>query len=297
MEANENRKFDRVGTRWRRPPGRGRSPRRSASSSRCGARACCPTRSSTQAKQRAPRRHVTGERRVVSLVPSVTETLVAWGRPPIACTRFCEQPDLPHVGGTKDPDVAAIVALAPDLVVMCEEENRREDAAALDRAGRGHRRARHRRPGRRGPRPAGARRGGRASPRGHRRPAGDRRGRRAPATGRRPGRAFVPIWRRPWMSLSGGTYGSSLLGRPRRRQRVRRRRPPLPRGDAGRGARRPARRGAGAQRAVPVPRAPRRGAVVGGPGRAGRRPGPVLVGRPHSRRPRPAWRRPWRGLG
>jgi hypothetical protein len=26
-------------------------------------------------------------------------------------------------------------------------------------------------------------------------------------------RAFVPIWRRPWMSLSGSTYGSSLLGR------------------------------------------------------------------------------------
>jgi len=24
-------------------------------------------------------------------------------------------------------------------------------------------------------------------------------------------RAFVPIWRRPWMSLAAGTYGSSLL--------------------------------------------------------------------------------------
>ena len=69
--------------------------------------------------------------RVVSLVPSVTETLLAWQITPVAVTRFCEQPDLPHVGGTKDPDVAAIVELRPDLVVLCDEENRREDADAL----------------------------------------------------------------------------------------------------------------------------------------------------------------------
>ncbi|MGH2476025.1 MAG: helical backbone metal receptor, partial [Candidatus Limnocylindrales bacterium] len=73
--------------------------------------------------------------RVISLVPSVTETLLAWGVTPVACTRFCEQPDLPHVGGTKDPDVAAIVELRPDLVVLCVEENRREDADALTEAG------------------------------------------------------------------------------------------------------------------------------------------------------------------
>ena len=73
--------------------------------------------------------------RVVSLVPSVTETLLAWGVTPVACTRFCEQPDLPHVGGTKDPDVAAIVDIRPDLVVLCVEENRREDADALNAAG------------------------------------------------------------------------------------------------------------------------------------------------------------------
>ena len=77
--------------------------------------------------------------RVVSLVPSVTETLLAWGVDVIACTRFCEQPELLHVGGTKDPDIAAIVALAPDLVVVDREENRREDAEALD--GRGDRRS------------------------------------------------------------------------------------------------------------------------------------------------------------
>ena len=64
--------------------------------------------------------------RVVSLVPSVTETLLAWGIEPIACTRFCEQPGLENVGGTKDPDLVGIEALAPDLVVLDREENRLE---------------------------------------------------------------------------------------------------------------------------------------------------------------------------
>lgn len=73
--------------------------------------------------------------RIVSLVPSVTETLLDWGVPVAACTRFCEQPSMVHVGGTKDPDLAAIVALAPDVVVMDREENRREDADALVAAG------------------------------------------------------------------------------------------------------------------------------------------------------------------
>jgi ABC-type Fe3+-hydroxamate transport system substrate-binding protein len=73
--------------------------------------------------------------RVVSLVPSVTETLLAWGIAPVAVTRFCEQPDYEAVGGTKDPEIERIVELAPDLVVLCREENRREDAEALTAAG------------------------------------------------------------------------------------------------------------------------------------------------------------------
>ena len=73
--------------------------------------------------------------RVVSLVPSVTETLIEWGIEPVAVTRFREQPDLRSVGGTKDPDVDAIVELAPELVVMNDEENRLEDADALRAAG------------------------------------------------------------------------------------------------------------------------------------------------------------------
>ncbi len=73
--------------------------------------------------------------RVVSLVPSVTETLSTWGVPPIACTRFCERPDIVEVGGTKNPNIDAIVSLQPDVVVLDAQENRREDAVALQRAG------------------------------------------------------------------------------------------------------------------------------------------------------------------
>lgn len=143
--------------------------------------------------------------RTVSLIPSATETLVAWATPPIACTRFCEQPDLPTVGGTKNPDIDAILALAPDVVVMCPEENRLPDAEALRDAGLHVHIC--------SPRTvdevdsalselAGA---VGASP---------------PTTAvmgatERPEplgvRAFVPIWRRPWMTFTGDTYGSSVL--------------------------------------------------------------------------------------
>lgn len=141
--------------------------------------------------------------RVVSLVPSVTETLVAWGRRPVACTRFCEQPTIAHVGGTKRPRIDDIVALAPDLVVMCDEENRLEDHDALVAAGlRVHV----------------------ASPRSvaevpdvldaladavevarpvHRVTS--------PPPDEPIRRAFVPIWVRPWMTFSADTYGASVL--------------------------------------------------------------------------------------
>jgi ABC-type Fe3+-hydroxamate transport system substrate-binding protein len=146
---------------------------------------------------------VTGPR-VVSLVPSVTETLLAWGVTPVACTRFCEQPDLPHVGGTKDPDVARIVELRPDLVVLCVEENRREDAEALTEAGIATAAlsidavadvapALRMLAGLVGVDPDGVELADRSAPVGERL------------------RAFVPVWKRPWMSLAGGTYGSSLL--------------------------------------------------------------------------------------
>lgn len=140
--------------------------------------------------------------RVVSLVPSATETLLAWGVEPVAVTRFCEQPDLPTVGGTKDPDVDAIAALEPDLVVMCVEENRREDAdALLDRCIAVH--------------PVDVDGVADVAP---------ELARLAVALGIEPPRwdlpeatpprgveAFVPIWRRPWMTVSGVTYAASVL--------------------------------------------------------------------------------------
>lgn len=81
-------------------------------------------------------------RRVVSLCPSITETLVAIGglKRLVAATRYCVRPKgllwgLPRIGGTKNPDIARILALNPDLVFANEEENRLEDVRALEGAG------------------------------------------------------------------------------------------------------------------------------------------------------------------
>ncbi len=81
-------------------------------------------------------------RRVVSLCPSITETLVAIGglKRLAAATRYCVRPKgmlwgLPRIGGTKDPDISRILALKPDLVFVNEEENRIEDVRALEEAG------------------------------------------------------------------------------------------------------------------------------------------------------------------
>ncbi len=81
-------------------------------------------------------------RRLVSLVPSLTEALFALGLggQVTGVTRFCEEPArqltaIPRVGGTKDPDVAVIRALCPDLVIASSEENREVDVAALREAG------------------------------------------------------------------------------------------------------------------------------------------------------------------
>jgi ABC-type hemin transport system substrate-binding protein len=142
--------------------------------------------------------------RVVSLVPSATETLRAWGTTPVACTRFCEQPDLPTVGGTKNPDIDAIVALRPDLVVVDEEENRREDHDALIHAGldvhvlaiRSIDDLDRQLP------TLASRVGATWTPLGTEDAV-------PPGSGRR---AFVPIWRRPWMAIGSHTYGASLLG-------------------------------------------------------------------------------------
>jgi len=141
--------------------------------------------------------------RIVSLVPSVTETLLAWGIEPVACTRFCEQPLLTHVGGTKDPDVAAIAALAPDLVVVDREENRREDAEAISAAGLSLHVTHVTSLADVEPMLVALAEAVGAPP-----PAPVALTALVPAPRRR---AFVPIWRRPWMTLNADTYGSSVL--------------------------------------------------------------------------------------
>jgi ABC-type Fe3+-hydroxamate transport system substrate-binding protein len=76
-------------------------------------------------------------RRVVSLVPSLTETLfdLGCGSDVIAITDYCIFPEnlpLPRIGGTKNPDVAAIRELKPDLVHMNLEENLERHARAIE---------------------------------------------------------------------------------------------------------------------------------------------------------------------
>jgi iron complex transport system substrate-binding protein len=80
--------------------------------------------------------------RVVSLCPSITETIVAIGglKSLAGVTRYCTRPSgmlwgLPRVGGTKSPDLARIVDLKPDLVFANAEENRREDVEELRASG------------------------------------------------------------------------------------------------------------------------------------------------------------------
>ena len=151
--------------------------------------------------------------RVVSLVPSVTETLLAWGVDLVACTRFCEQPGLRHVGGTKDPQVDEIAALAPDLVVLDEEENRREDADALVAAGCPIHVTAVRSLADVAPtlaRLADATGSAVVATDDH--PRRDTGGTGTGESPPMPGRsAFVAIWRRPWMTISADTYGSSML--------------------------------------------------------------------------------------
>lgn len=78
-------------------------------------------------------------RRVVSLVPSITEGLVAARADAVVgATDWCTHPpdlDVTRVRGTKNPDRAAIEALRPDLVVANQEENRELDVRRLREAG------------------------------------------------------------------------------------------------------------------------------------------------------------------
>lgn len=76
-------------------------------------------------------------RRVVSLVPSETESVCALGGGErlVGRTDYCEEPPavraIPSVGGTKRFDVERVLSLAPDLVLANQEENGERDVRAL----------------------------------------------------------------------------------------------------------------------------------------------------------------------
>jgi ABC-type Fe3+-hydroxamate transport system substrate-binding protein len=78
-------------------------------------------------------------RRVVSLVPSLTESVAA-SRVEllVGATDWCTHPrklDVIRVRGTKNPDLDAVLRLEPDLVLANQEENRPVDITAMRDAG------------------------------------------------------------------------------------------------------------------------------------------------------------------
>jgi ABC-type Fe3+-hydroxamate transport system substrate-binding protein len=77
--------------------------------------------------------------RVVSLVPSLTEAIAVTRREcVVGATDWCTHPvglQTARVRGTKNPDVAAIISLAPDLVIANKEESRELDVRRLRDAG------------------------------------------------------------------------------------------------------------------------------------------------------------------
>jgi ABC-type Fe3+-hydroxamate transport system substrate-binding protein len=155
-----------------------------------------------------------GPARVVSLVPSLTEA-VAVTAPGllVGATDWCSHPgdlDVTRVRGTKNPDVDAVLALRPDVVLANAEENREVDIDALRAAG-----------------VAVWVTFPRTLPEalvsleralvacGLDRPQWLDEARAAwaePWSGPRR-RAVVPVWRRPWMAVGSGTFTGDVLSR------------------------------------------------------------------------------------
>lgn len=155
-------------------------------------------------------------RRIVSLVPSVTELVCALGHGTslVGCTQYCTEPsavvrDVPRVGGTKSPEIDRIAGLAPDLVLINAEENRSEDFQQLIDRGltvwvsfpRTVAEAAQ-----------SVRRLGAALDAGQ---VAERMAADIDAAVGRPAmsarRVFCPIWRKPWMSFNRDTYAHDLV--------------------------------------------------------------------------------------
>lgn len=158
--------------------------------------------------------------RIVSLVPSISETLAALGAGDrlVGVTRYCTDPPvlrrLAQCGGTKNPDLARIESLAPDLVFLSEEENRVQDYEWL--AARGIRvfvsfpRRVHEVPGwlRRVGAVAGLAAAAETMARDSE--AGIAAVERRTASAARI-RVFCPIWKKPWMTFNADTYTHSVV--------------------------------------------------------------------------------------
>ncbi len=155
-------------------------------------------------------------RRIVSLVPSDTYSVIALGALDrlVGRTVYCDLAEaaaVPPIGGTKDVDVDAVIALEPELVIANQEENTRPALEALAAAripvlvslprrveqGIAHLARLARILGVAGDGPA------RELMQRAYRLAG------ATVTSRR---AFVPIWMDPLMTLNADTFGSDVLG-------------------------------------------------------------------------------------
>jgi iron complex transport system substrate-binding protein len=81
-------------------------------------------------------------KRVVSLVPSMTESMfdLGFGQALVGVTDFCVHPEgalgeLPRLGGPKNPHVGQILDLHPDLVLANQEENTPKTVHTLEAAG------------------------------------------------------------------------------------------------------------------------------------------------------------------
>jgi ABC-type Fe3+-hydroxamate transport system substrate-binding protein len=160
-------------------------------------------------------------RRIVCLVPSITETLFALGvgERVVGVTDYCTHPPegvarVKKVGGSKNPHLEAILSLAPDLVILNDEENRREDFAWL---------AEHGLPLYvTAPRSVadgiamvdklGVLLGCQSQSEPMVRPMQAVYKRVATEVANQPRvRVFCPIWRKPWMSFNRNTYADDML--------------------------------------------------------------------------------------